>query len=47
MLNEEIRRLRNELNNSISNGESFDKIYAISTELDTLIAKYYDKKKTK
>ena len=47
MLNEKIRTLREELNNSISNGESFDKIYALSTELDKLIAEYYNEKKTK
>ena len=46
MLNEKIRKLRDELNNSISNGDSFDKIYEISTELDKLIAEYYNKKET-
>lgn len=46
MLNEKIRKLREELNNSISNGESFDKIYALSVELDKLIAEYYEQKKT-
>ena len=47
MLNEQIRKLREELNNSISNGESFEKIYSLSTKLDKLIAEYYEEKETK
>lgn len=46
MLNEEIRKLREELNNSISSGESFDKIYLLSIKLDKLIAQYYEEKGT-
>lgn len=46
MLNEEIRKLREELNNSISKGESFDKVYSLSIELDKLIAEYYKEKGT-
>ena len=45
MINDEICRLRNELNNSIVNGEDYDKIYKISIELDELITEYYLKEK--
>lgn len=45
MINDEICRLRNELNNSIVNGEDYDKIYKISIELDELITEYYIKEK--
>ena len=41
MLNEEICRLRNELNRCISEGEDYSKIYKVSVELDKLIAEYY------
>ena len=41
MLNEEICKLREELNNSIINGEDYEKTLKISVELDQLIAKYY------
>ena len=41
MLNEEICRLRNELNRCISEGEDCSKIYKVSVELDKLIAEYY------
>lgn len=41
MLNEEICRLRNELNKCISEGQDYSKIYKISVELDKLIAEYY------
>ena len=37
MLNDEICKLREELNNSIINGEDYEKTY----ELDQLIAEYY------
>ena len=43
MLNEEICKLRDELNNSITSGKDYNEIYEISTELDRLIAKYYRK----
>ena len=41
MLNEEICNLREKLNESIINGENYEKIYKLSIELDELIAKYY------
>ncbi len=41
MLNEEICRLRERLNDSIINGEDYSITYKISVELDQLIAEYY------
>ena len=41
MINDEICKLRDELNESIENGEDYEVIYKISTDLDKLIAKYY------
>ena len=41
MLNDEIRKKREELNKSIEENKSYDYIYKISTELDELIAEYY------
>ena len=41
MLNDEICRLREKLNNSIISGEDYEKTYKISVELDELIAEYY------
>ncbi len=41
MLNDEICKLREELNNSIINGEDYEKTYKISVKLDQLIAEYY------
>ena len=41
MLNDEICKLRERLNNSILNGEDYSITYKISVELDELIAKYY------
>ena len=41
MLNDEICKLREKLNNSIINGEDYEKTYKISVELDELIAEYY------
>ena len=46
MLNEEICKLRDELNKSIEEGKDYSIIYQLSVELDELIAKYY-KEKTK
>ena len=43
MLNEEIFKLREKLNESIINGEDYQIIYNLSIELDELIAKYYKK----
>ena len=41
MLNEEICKLRDKLNESIVNGDDYEKTYKLSIELDELIAKYY------
>ena len=41
MLNDEICRLREKLNNSIISSEDYEKTYKISVELDELIAEYY------
>ena len=43
MLNEEICKLREKLNESIINGEDYNITYKLSIELDELIAKYYRK----
>ena len=44
MLNEEICKLRDKLNESIEKKQNYDVIYAISVELDELIAKFYKEK---
>ena len=41
MIDEEICKLREKLNNSIINEEDYNIIYKLSIELDELIAKYY------
>lgn len=41
MLNDKICRLREELNNSIINGEDYSITYDLSVQLDQLIAEYY------
>lgn len=41
MLNDEICRLREELNNSILTGQDYSITYKLSIELDELIAEYY------
>lgn len=41
MLNDEICKLRDKLNNSIIQGKDYSIVYKISIELDELIAKYY------
>ena len=41
MINEEICKLRDKLNESIEKGEDYSIIYQLSVELDQLIAKYY------
>ena len=43
MLNDEICKLRDKLNESITIGEDYNIIYQISVELDELIAEYYRK----
>ncbi|MCI8345016.1 MAG: aspartyl-phosphate phosphatase Spo0E family protein [Clostridia bacterium] len=54
MLNDEICKLREKLNESIINHEDYNITYKLSIELDELIAKYYkegiakkDKRKSK
>ncbi|MBP3597654.1 MAG: aspartyl-phosphate phosphatase Spo0E family protein [Clostridia bacterium] len=44
MLNEEICKLRKELNDSISNGKDYSIVYELSVRLDKLIAEFYKKK---
>ncbi len=44
MLNDEICKLRDRLNESISEGKDYAIIYNISVELDDLIAKFYEQK---
>lgn len=41
MLNDEICKLRDKLNQSIVDGKDYSYIYKLSVELDELIAKYY------
>jgi len=41
MLNDEICKLRDELNKSIITGQDYEVIYKLSVELDELISKYY------
>lgn len=41
MLNEEICKLRERLNESIVSGQDYSIVYQLSIELDELIAKYY------
>lgn len=41
MLNDEICKLREQLNNSIINGQDYEETYKLSTKLDMLIAEYY------
>lgn len=43
MLNDEICKLRDRLNESITIGEDYNIIYELSVELDELIAEYYRK----
>ena len=45
MLNEEICRLRDKLNESIVTGQDYNVIYQLSIELDELIAEYYRQNK--
>ena len=44
MLNDEICKLRDRLNQSIAEGKDYAIIYNISVELDELIAKFYEEK---
>lgn len=45
MINDEIRKKREELNKSIEENRDYDYIYKISVELDELIAKFYREEK--
>ena len=47
MINDEIRKKREELNKSIEENKSYDEIYKISVELDELIAEYYKMEEAK
>ena len=40
MVNKQILKLREKLNNSIINGEKYEVIYKLSVELDELITQY-------
>lgn len=41
MLNDEICKLRDKLNESIASGQDYSIVYQLSIELDELIAEYY------
>ena len=41
MLNDEICKLREELNKSIAEGKDYEVIYDLSVKLDKLIAEFY------
>lgn len=41
MLNDEICKLRKELNDSISSGKDYSIVYELSVRLDQLIAEFY------
>jgi len=45
MLNDEICKLREKLNESIITGQDYNITYKLSIELDELIAEYYRKNK--
>ena len=45
MLNDEICKLREKLNESIITGQDYKITYKLSIELDELIAEYYRRKK--
>lgn len=47
MLNDEICKKRDELNESIKNNDDYNKIYKLSVELDELIVRYYMEKEQK
>ena len=46
MVNEEICKARQKLDESIIKGEDYNTIYKLSIELDELIAKYYLQKRS-
>ena len=41
MVEEEIKKIRDKLNKSITNDEKYETIYKLSVELDELITKFY------
>jgi len=47
MLNDEICKLRKELNDSISSGKDYSIVYELSVKLDQLIAEFYKAKLVK
>ncbi len=47
MINDEICKLREELNKSIVEGKDYKIVYKISIELDKLIAEYYQETSNK
>lgn len=47
MINDKICALREKLNKSIIEGEDYEIVYKISTELDDLIASYYSQENSK
>ena len=47
MLNKQILKKREELNNSIINGADYEVVYKLSIELDELIVQYYKEKMEK
>ena len=47
MLNDEICKLRDKLNESIVSGQDYSVVYQLSIELDELIAEYYRNLKKK
>lgn len=44
MINDKIRKKREELNRSIEENKDYNFIYKLSTELDELITEYYNNK---
>ena len=47
MLEEEIKRKRKELNESIENNGKYEDVYKLSVELDDLITEFYKESKKK
>ena len=47
MLEDEIKRKRKELNESIENNDKYENVYRLSIELDDLITEFYKESKEK
>lgn len=47
MLEDEIKRKRKQLNESIENKQKYEDVYRLSVELDDLITEFYKKSKEK